>query len=87
MLKAHISLLGPCPCIILMARAINQQQELFNQSCKVQIMPLFMALKVDTHTRTHKHIHIRMKVISRNLAHYDQHAPGLKLDILHAFLN
>ena len=59
----------PCPHTILRARAINwnwKQQQLFNQSYKVQIMPLSYLYG---HTHTHTHTHTCMKGISRNQAH------------------
>ena len=60
-----ISLLRPCPCIILMVRVINwnqeAKQEVFNQSYKFQMTPL--GFRGGTRT------HICIKVISRHHVH------------------
>ena len=61
----------------LMARAIKgteMQQKLFNQSCKVKIMPLVINgfgvyTHTQIHTQAHPHLYARMKVISRNQSH------------------
>ena len=60
--------------LLLLYNGTEKQQQLFNQSFKVKILPLVICGPGDVHTNTHTHVHThtcinsQMKVISRNQA-------------------